>query len=45
MGNDEFILYIRKQPPCCQISTKDLGRNICEWIIEHDRNVIKSILI
>lgn len=38
MGNDEFILYIRKQHPNCQISTKDLGRYIWEWIIEHDHN-------
>jgi hypothetical protein len=38
MGNDEFILYIRKQHISCQISTKYLGRLIWEWIIENDSN-------
>lgn len=38
MGNDEFILYIRKQYSNCQINTKDLGRFIWEWILEHDLN-------
>ena len=37
MGNDEFILYIRKQNPNAdRISTKDLGRKIWEWIREHE---------
>lgn len=38
MGNDEFILYIRKQYPNCQINTRDLGRFIWEWILVHDLN-------
>lgn len=38
MGNDEFILYIRKQHINCQINTKELGRLIWEWIIENDSN-------
>jgi len=38
MGNDEFILYIRKQYPNCQLNTKDLGRFIWVWILEHDFN-------
>lgn len=41
MGNDEFILYIRKQYPNCQINTKDLGRLIWVWIIEHDSNAVQ----
>jgi hypothetical protein len=46
MGNDEFILYIRKQYPNCQINTKDLGRFIWEWILENDlsaRQVIEDM--
>jgi len=38
MGNDEFILYIRKQYPNCQLNTKDLGRFIWVLILEHDFN-------
>lgn len=36
MGNDEFILYIRKWHSGCTISTKDLGKIIWLWIQEHD---------
>lgn len=36
MGNDEFILYIRKWHSGCKISTKDLGKIIWLWIKEHD---------
>ena len=43
MGNDEFILYIRKQYPNCQLNTKDLGRFIWEWILEHDLNAKQVI--
>ena len=31
MGNDEFILYIRKNHDC-SISNKQLGRRIWEWL-------------
>jgi hypothetical protein len=36
MGNDEFILYIRKNHPTCKTRTADLGRMIWQWIIEKD---------
>ena len=37
MGNDEFILYIRKQQhPNYETSTQNLGRKIWLWIKEHD---------
>ena len=32
MGNDEFILYIRKQHPKCSIRNERLGRKIWEWL-------------
>ena len=32
MGNDEFILYIRKNYPNCATSNDRLGRLIWEWI-------------
>lgn len=43
MGNDEFILYTRKQYPNCKIKTIDLGRFIWEWIIEHDHHAKQVI--
>ncbi len=36
MGNDEFILYIRKNHEKCSTSNDRLGRLIWEWIKEHD---------
>ena len=36
MGNDEFILYIRKNNPNCKIDNKPLGRKIWEWILAND---------
>lgn len=36
MGNDEFILYIRKQYPNCESHTDELGRLIWIWIEGHD---------
>jgi len=36
MGNDEFILYIRKNYPGCATSNDQLGRRIWEWIRERD---------
>lgn len=32
MGNDEFILYIRKWRPSCITTTKDLGKLIWKWL-------------
>jgi hypothetical protein len=36
MGNDEFILYIRKQHPGCTISNDALGRAIWRWLRDAD---------
>ena len=35
MGNDEFILYVRKQNSTCKYDTKKLGELICKWLKEH----------
>lgn len=35
MGNDEFILYVRKRNPNCKYDTKKLGELICKWLKEH----------
>lgn len=32
MGNDEFILYVRKQNKKCALATDLLGKRIGEWI-------------
>lgn len=32
MGNDEFILYIRKQHPNCKITNEILGKRIWQWL-------------
>jgi hypothetical protein len=32
MGNDEFILYIRKNNPDCQIQNDQLGKMIWQWL-------------
>ena len=36
MGNDEFILYIRKQHRGCRTPNDALGKRIWEWIREQD---------
>jgi hypothetical protein len=36
MGNDEFILYIRKIHKACTKTNDDLGQRIWKWIKEHD---------
>jgi len=36
MGNDEFILYIRKIHPACSKTNDDLGQRIWKWIEKHD---------
>jgi len=40
MGNDEFILYIRKHTDSCTIKNDRLGRLIWEWL--RDRDAIKT---
>ena len=41
MGNDEFILYIRKHNSTCVRSTADLGDKIWEWIRTTEPNATK----
>jgi hypothetical protein len=41
MGNDEFILYIRKRYPGCTQRNDRLGRQIWEWIQGADGNARK----
>jgi len=41
MGNDEFILYIRKQYPACKIKSDKLGSMIWIWIRENDPDAIQ----
>jgi hypothetical protein len=36
MGNDEFILYIRKRYPNCGLSTSELGKRIYQQIHQLD---------
>ncbi|MGD0831186.1 MAG: hypothetical protein ABR907_09605 [Terracidiphilus sp.] len=36
MGNDEFILYIRKNYVTCTKRNDVLGENIWKWIIKED---------
>lgn len=33
MGDDEFILYVRKRNKKCQKTTKQIGRAIADWMI------------
>ncbi len=39
MGNDEFILFIRKQRPACNLLNPELGKRIWIWISENDPGV------
>ncbi len=32
MGNDEFILYIRKKTNVCSLGNKVIGRKIWDWL-------------
>ena len=43
MGNDEFILYIRKNYRHCNIENDQLGKRIWEEIQRLDRNAKKII--
>lgn len=35
MGNDEFILYIRKQNKKCNLTNNQLGRKSWEWLRDY----------
>ena len=37
MGNDEFILYIRKNHSGCPIPNDQLGKHIWQWLQENDQ--------
>jgi hypothetical protein len=41
MGNDEFILYIRKNYPKCSKGNDDLGQRIWGWIRGNDATAYK----
>lgn len=41
MGNDEFILYIRKRHPECRLANDNLGQRIWSWILTHDPQATK----
>ena len=32
MGNDEFILHLRKRHPTCALRNPDIGQRIAEWL-------------
>lgn len=38
MGNDEFILYIRKTSKSCSLINPDLGKKIWDWISSKDKS-------
>lgn len=38
MGNDEFILYIRKRHPECRTVNAQLGKSIWKWLRESRSN-------
>jgi hypothetical protein len=40
MGNDEFILYIRKNPPDCEQTNDWLGKQIWQWIRNADPTAV-----
>lgn len=42
MGNDEFILYVRKWNRDCRLSTIVLGKKTWIWIRAHDRGAVKD---
>ena len=43
MGNDEFILYIRKASKSCSLINPDLGKKIWEWILLNDKGAIEDV--
>jgi len=38
MGNDEFILYIRKNNQGCQIPNAQLGKTIWQWLEQNGQS-------
>jgi hypothetical protein len=38
IGNDEFILYVRKHNQACKLDNETLGKQICEKIKSLDPN-------
>lgn len=36
MGNDEFILYVRKNFPNCRVPNDQLGKTIWQWLKAND---------
>lgn len=43
MGNDEFILYIRKRNSACDKDNDFLGRMIWIWIRNKDNDAVKVV--
>jgi DNA-binding XRE family transcriptional regulator len=41
MGNDEFILYIRKQHPDNQRNNQNLAKKVWRWLQRHDEHATK----
>ncbi|PCH92383.1 MAG: hypothetical protein COB85_08200, partial [Bacteroidetes bacterium] len=41
MGNDEFILHIRKTQPECAITNEILGKKIWIWIKDNDPSALQ----
>ena len=41
MGNEEFILYIRKNHPDCETVNKQLGKRVWQWLRDHDETAGK----
>lgn len=42
MGNDEFILYIRKNHSGCSVTNDQLGKRIWMWIRDQDPSASKA---
>lgn len=42
MGNDEFILYIRKSYPSCSVTNNQLGKRIWAWVQAQDPGASKA---
>src|SRR5262245_26137967 len=36
LGSDDFIMYIRKHYPTCQIPNDQLARRVWQWVCEYD---------
>jgi hypothetical protein len=38
MGNDEFILHIRKRFQSCEMTNDQIGKAIWQWLRDNDEN-------